>query len=254
MQMNFAGTVLTVDLDSYRPHFESGIEWSCVGGIWRAIDYGVVTDHYSTTLTISGSANTIHTLRDTMLDHIGTHGGFSVSCEDEEKIFGHEFQYGLGYPYSCIASEKEVPYSSVAPDGSYIATWSFTLYAIMNMLTRRKYTPTSFPTVLSSEVERTVSPHVATTVLYSQYHQVNFNTKEPSCTIKWQGTSAEIGEAKSWLIDKRTTKFQLTSPSGVFYFSQNILNQQVYFFDLTDSGNIDTSSTRAALSVTYLLA
>lgn len=247
------GSTFTVDVDEYKPHFESGIQWKCVGGIWCALDYGVATDHYSSTVTVSGSYEEIHQLRDAVIAYVMQGGTAIITCSDAEKIFGHEFLYSSTFT-AYIASSEE-PFTSTAPDGNALASWTFTLYALTDMMARLKYYPVNFPSTLhSTGVERRAQPHAVDTVMYSGFKQTGFHVKEPTCTVKYRGTSQQIGEAKSWLVNKRTTKFNLSSPSGMFYFAHGVLSQDVYFFDLTDSGNVDQGSLEGELSVTYLLA
>lgn len=253
MKINFGVYSFTVDVDSYAPHFESGIEWTCIGGVWQAVDHGAATDHYSTTVTISGTIANIHTVRDVVITSLKTSGILSIICDDSEKIFGHEFFY-QDFIYSCLVSEKEEPFVSTAPEGTYLATWKITLLALNDMPSRRRYWPTSFPANLYGELSRTASPHAVTTTLYRGYHQADFNTSQPTCTLKYFGTSEEIGRAKIWLINKRRTMFNLTSQEPLYYFEYGVASNDVYFFDLTDEGSVDYDSSRAELSVTYLRA
>ena len=253
--LNFAYD-FSADVVAFQPHFESGIEWHCVGGIWQSIDRGVTCDHYSATVTIEDTYENIELARHNLLECAqATDAHLNVFCDEAEKFFGSEFFYGSGYPYDCYISSQDDPLISEAPDGRVIARWTFTLNVLTDMTTRVRYSGAVLPSLAQVvSIDKKKNLKATDHKLYSGYAKVDNLHREPVTTLKYVGTSAAIGVLKRYFITKRASAFTLDSPTGLYYFTHTVQSQSVYFYDLNEIGSRNQDTSEGEVDVTLILA
>lgn len=253
--MNFAYD-FTADVIAFQPHFESGVEWHSVGGLWQAIDRGESCDHYSATVTIEDAYENIEHARHNLLECAQATGLLlMVICDESEKIFGSEFFYGSGYPYDCLVVAQEEPFVTETPDGRSIGRWTFTLNVLTDMTTRVRYPGLVLPSdaqVVSIDKKKNLK--ATDHKLYSGYAKVDNLHREPVTTLTYVGTSAAIGALKRYFITKRTNTFTLDSPIGLYYFTHTVQSQAVYFYDLNEVGGLNQDSSVGEVDITLMLA
>lgn len=252
MILTLGGTSKTIDISAYKPNFENGIVWECVGGVWQGIDRGAETDHYSTTVTIDGLYSEVQEFRDFVLLALRSGSDVSVACGEAEKIFGCEFDYSA--PFACAIFSSEEVFSSQAPDGRVLGQWNFSVFPAFDLSTRFLSLSDSWPALVPSRIERRGGVFANTEQKEVRNARTAFYNDEPTCTVTYSGNALTIAQAKQYLAARRLASFVLTSPADIFYFTNGAVSQSVYFSGLVDSGNIDQHSARAEISVTYLLA
>jgi hypothetical protein len=253
MILSFGNSSRTIELKSYKPNFQSGIEWVCVGGVWQGIDRGTNTDHYSTTLTIHGLLGHVQNIRDFVLEGLKLNRSASVECDESEKIFGCEFDYSTLINY-CKIDANQTVFVSEAPNGSVLGEWSFSLIPTIDLKTRFRALPDEFPNIPAISSERDFAINGTTSRNEVGWSSIGFRNDAPLVTIGYRSSSDNIGQMKKWLSLKRKVPFPLISPAGIYYFADGVQSNNVYFSSMVDFGNLDIWSHRAQLSVTFLLA
>ena len=253
MILAFGKKSRTIELKNYKPNFQSGIEWVCVGGVWQGIDRGSDTDHYSTTLTIHGLLADVQGIRDFVLYGLKSNLPAVVTCDESEKIFGCEFDYSTPINY-CKIDANQTVFASEAPDGSVLGEWSFSLVPTFDLKTRFRALPDAFPNIPAISSERDFAINGKTTRNEVGWSSIGFRNDAPLVTLTYRSSSDNIGQMKKWLSLKRKVSFPLVSPAGIYYFADGVQSNNVYFSSMVDFGNLDIWSHRAQLSVTFLLA
>ena len=252
MIVTIGSTSKQIEVSSYKPNYELGVQWLCIGGVWQGFDRGIETDHFSTTVTVSGYYADIQSFRDFILEGLKTGSDLAVTCNDAELIFGCEFDYSTSIICSVFSSESV--FSSQAPGGHILGEWSFSLFPVSSLSGRFISSPASLPTLYPKQADRMRGIKANTSKNEIRNGRVTFGTDEPTVTLVYRADRATIAQAKRYLQTRRLSSFSLTSPDGVFYFSSGVQTQNVYFGGLVDSGNIDQWSDHSEISVTYLLA
>lgn len=248
---------LVFDVGSYAPHFESGVKWRCIGDTWHGVDYGASADHYSTTVTVLDTYSIAHSVFDKLRELVAKAILVAVIPEEGEKIFGHEFRYGPSEVFSCYISNEVEPFISTTPEGREIGEVSFTLHMTSNPAAHYIFPPGAFPNSPYLSVQEVTRSYATQTVISKSVAGVQSiagGTAQRTFTLKWSGPSELVAQAKLFLVSQRVNPFSLSSTGPVSYFSRYTVTQNVYFFDMVDSGSNEADTTQGEVTVTYLLA
>jgi hypothetical protein len=249
----FGTTVVrTVDIVDYKPNYEAAISYRDIGGKWLDLDKGFSRDHFSSTVTLSDTYETLHYVRDTLVAASSYGATVSLEMSQEESIFGCCFNYERE-TYECFVLPPG-PFESVAPEGNKLATLDITFLSKQPLQQKLLYPAAEFPndwTFAPVQVTRSSEVHSQTGATLSTHFQVGLRTNAKSFSLRWCGTRKQMAEAVSYLINQRSRPFILTSGSSLYYNIMETASQTVSVADITEYGF--NSSTHGYLEVNYLV-
>jgi hypothetical protein len=255
-----------VDVRSFAPSRESGIEWKSVGSYYRPIDRGSNTDHVSSQITICGVPDYIGSVRDAMIENAKDGLGFVISTEIDEAIFGSEYHYGYldtSYTWDCIL-DGDSDYKIDSGKTAFIAEFTFTAIMNADYISRMDGSAFNVDTgfqykpLIPQSITRNHGKAIATIQNEVLQDGVSFKNEQPLATVEYKvkayrTTSGDspASDAKGSLIKMRGTAFHIPRANQFcFLFDESGDDDYVYLLDLQESAQSNFNGY-ITLSATY---
>ena len=236
-------------MKQYSVHYDAGIEWINVGGVWRGLDHGVNTAKWSSDVTIRGSFFAVANIRDGILAATSAGSTISLTCAAYEKVFGPEFDYA--HTYVCVVDSSEQPYLTGELNTSVPTEWTFTITAVDYMPSYYLYTPSSMPSSgYVQQVNRFRGTSSANVLTETSTIIQGFGFESPTAEVTYIGSSSIIAQIKTYLQSRRLGKFTLTTPA-YWLFTAGSYSEQVTTLAIDDGGQEDMAGINHSCTATY---
>lgn len=240
---------VTLRVKSYSVDYDSGIEWTNVGGVWHSLDRGSNTAKWSSDITVEGDDLDVYDARELILEAAQSGESFTLTMEPHEKVFGPEFDYTNSYV--CILDASEEPYRTGNLNTSVPTEWTITAKPLTDMTTRfiAASTEESLEVLHIQGVERLHNVSHSLIEFESYRSAVGFNHLSKVVELPMIGTASQIALAKCFLMQNRGLQFEFNT-TGCFIFESGTLSNDVYCLDVQDDGQEDKAGLNHRIIVT----
>lgn len=233
-------TEYVVGVKPYDPVFDSGVEWTTVGGKHKALDRGSLTAKWSSDITVKASGIIVASLRAAMQSLANSGGLVTIECESYERVFGPEFSYGSAY--TCAVDAKEA-FSTGNLNTSVPTEWTFTAYPTDVMTSRYLNNTGTFPTSISMISAQRLDNGEHNVIESAQSRVgIGYGFNAPTAEIVFEGSALDVAQAKAFLQTRRSNAFTLSS-ALVWPFVVGDTSESVYVMDVEDNGPLDIAGT-----------
>lgn len=237
--MQIAGRILKCT--AIRPQYSSGLEWSQAGTMLHCLDYGLDTDHYSTSLTLSGSyadVIAVHTYLETHLAEI-------VTVTATEPMFG---------PH-VIAGSQNVRVKTVEPpvlSFKDVATLEVSLLAVSPVLIADSQA-LDFSRVCIASITRSTEQRLAVGFTETATHGNRLGDTLYSATVTVKARAGTLGPMLKFLVGLRANSLAVTT-SGTWLFESGAYSETVKITSVSNITPLDTGLTWWAVDLNLVRA
>lgn len=200
------GVILNVK--SFTPTYESGIEWKRVGTKLHAIDYGVNSDHYSSTIVLDGSYVDIIDAYDYLIATVGS----SIDITDTTNIFGM---------WVTATKARVATISKPVLQFNNVCTLEVKLYAV-----NRSYSVASVPfninSLLSQSITRSIDTNTAINMLEFGTDGIDVGDDVNTTDIILMGQKSIIGGMTRYLTEYVRSSDITIAPTNMWLFNDNV--------------------------------
>ena len=245
---------VTLRVKSYTVDYDSGIEWTNVGGVWHYLDRGSNTAKWSSDITVEGDDLSIYDARELIIQAALEGQSFKLSMEAHEKVFGPEFDYVAFY--TCFLDASEEPYNTGNLNTSVPTEWTFTAKPLTDMTTRFIGVGRTVEDLEALHIQGVDRLHGVSHGLieFESYRSaVGFHHLSKVVELPMIGTALQIAYAKCFLMQNRGVEFEFNT-TGCFIFESGVLANNVYCLDVQDDGQEDKAGLHHRIIVTLAKA
>ena len=235
---------------SYTVDYDSGIEWTNVGGVWHSLDRGSNTAKWSSDITVEADGLSVYDARELILEAALSGQTFSLTMEAHEKVFGPEFHYLTAY--TCFLDASEEPYNTGNLNTSVPTEWTFTAKPISDMTTLVVAVGRSAADVEALHIQgvERMNGIAHSLIEFESYRSgVGFHHLSKVVELPLIGTNLQVAYAKCFLMQNRGLEFEFNT-TGCFIFESGVLANDVYCLDVQDDGQEDKAGLHHRIIVT----
>ena len=257
MILTIGTTSYAVDIKSFAPSRESGIEWKAVGSYYRPVDRGQEYDHVRSDIVICGQPDYIGSVRDALIENAKDGLSFTITAERDEAVFGSEYHYDVGigaYDWDCIL-DGDSDYKIDSGRTAFVADLAFTAILNADYIARMDGSTfnvdTGFPYLglIPQSISRTHGKVIGNIQNEILQQSTSFYNEQPLATVEYKIKTyrtalgdSEGSHAKGSLIKMRGTAFHIPRANQFcFLFDESGDDDFVYFLDLQESGQSNFS-------------
>jgi len=250
-------TAIDVGVKEYDVSYSSGIQWIKAGTIWKSIDRGISTAHYSSNIVIKGSY--VHLARDIILGSARQSLPFQITCDNHETIFGPEFDYSDPIWVNMTAEENgyetgnlnlDVPTEYSVTISPSLVNRSGTSVSALHTRFLYDYAALDISKLHVQAVHgRKKGYPLSFYEMEKGFSVVGFLQKFPESRIDYIGTKEDVAKAKIFFTVNRANRFQLVNALVNPFYSGSF--SYVYCVDMVDGGPEDRAGINHLLTVGY---
>ena len=197
-----------LNVKSFTPTYESGIEWKRVGTKLHAIDYGVNSDHYSSTIVLDSSYTNIIKTYNYLIATVGS----SIDITDTNSIFGM---------WVTAAKARVATVSKPVQQFNNVATLEVKFYAVA-----KTYSISSMPfninDLLVQSIERSIESNTAINMLEFGTDGLDVGDDVNTTDLVLMGQKETIGGMTRYLTEYVRSNDITISPNNLWLFNDGV--------------------------------
>lgn len=208
----------TVNLSDFTQKFESGIVWKNVNNKIFALDYGINTDHVSTTIKIYGDISLIKPLHSYLKGKLTNE--ITVNLSNTELIFGPQYIYSSPLIVT-LSNLGDIEYSTID-----FVEFTCELYIRYDRLNFKYIPDTSLDlnNFCVKNIKRAYNSNINSITNMVNFSVINHTWDSPEFSIELNGTDEKIGAMLEFIITNRSTPININCNDSIMFIDSTSIN------------------------------
>lgn len=267
MRIYIGSSHIDLDVLSFAPRYESGIEWRNVGSYYKPIDRGTYAEKWATDIVVS--TDSASALRNMLKAHSNESPIFLV-CNSYEFVFGCEFFFSPSYQIACYVDKSVLSLASDTKEAGLFGRVYFPLvlatYGDVYQYDQKDYLTTSSNSLVYDDlniciksINRIGNRDFQARRMEESYNGFGFETEQLLTEVTYTAKNyrdnsftSDLATAKRWFETRRNNVVSIPSGSSKSYlFDVYSSSQNCYVIDIQEGDYSNGKTNQGTLKITY---